>query len=77
MLRLELEGSMQDYEIRVLSSGHAIFIIEARHLSDHAAVRAAKNLAGDRPFEVWRDLDCIYAPPKPPQELRHRSSPVA
>jgi hypothetical protein len=68
---------MLDYEIRVLSAGHAILIIEVRHLSDQAAVRAAKNLAGDRPFEVWRDLDCIYAPPKPPRDPRQRSSPVA
>jgi hypothetical protein len=55
---------MQQYEIRVLSSGHPILIIEATHVSDHAAVRAAKSYARDRPFEVWRNLDCIYAPPK-------------
>jgi hypothetical protein len=58
---------MQQYEIRVLSSGHPISIIEAGYFSDHAAVRSAKNLAKDRPFEVWRGLDCIYAPPKPPR----------
>ncbi len=64
MLCLELVGSMHEYQIRVLSSGHPIVIIEAMHLSDHDAVRAAKNVAGDRPFEVWRGLDCIYAPSK-------------
>jgi len=59
-----LEGSMREYEIRVLSSGHATVIIEQTHLSDHAAVRSARKFAGDLPFEVWRGLDCIYAPEK-------------
>lgn len=54
---------MHEYEIRVLSAGHAVFIIEEMHLSDHAAVRSAKKFAGDRTFEVWRGLDCIYEPP--------------
>ena len=57
---------MHEYEIRVVSSGHAIVVIEEMHISDHAAVRSAKKLAGDRPFEVWRGLDCIYEPPKWP-----------
>lgn len=55
---------MREYEIRVLSSGHATLIIEQTHLSDHAAVRTARKFAGDRHFEVWRGLDCIYAPDK-------------
>ena len=55
---------MREYEIRVLSSGHATLIIEQTHLSDHAAVRAARKFAGDRPFEVWRGVDCIFAPAK-------------
>ena len=68
---------MHEYEIRVLSSGHAIVIIEEMHLCDHAAVRSGRNLAGDRPFEVWRGLDCIYGPPKLPQGLGRQNSPVA
>lgn len=55
---------MREYEIRVLSSGHATVIIEQTHLSDHAAVRSARKFAGNLPFEVWRGLDCIYAPEK-------------
>lgn len=55
---------MREYEIRVLSSGHATLIIEQTHFSDHAAVRAARKYAADRPFEVWRGDDCIYAPEK-------------
>ena len=52
MLGLELVGAMQQYEIRVLSSGHPIVINEATHLSDHAAMKSARDLAGDRQFEV-------------------------
>jgi hypothetical protein len=33
------------------------------HLADTAAIRAAKKLAEARPFEVWRDLQCIYGRP--------------
>ncbi len=52
---------MQEYDIRVLSHGNEA-VIEVMHLSDHAAIRAAKKLAGGKPFEVWRGLDCIYSP---------------
>ena len=67
---------MGEYEIRVLSSGHATLIIEQTHLSDHAAVRSARKFAGDRPFEVWRGIDCIYAPPKasPTADRLHHGS---
>ena len=51
---------MGEYEIRVF--GRSQTVIEVMHLNDHAAIRAAKKLAGDRPFEVWRGLDCIYSP---------------
>jgi len=54
---------MREYEIRVFSHGRSQTVIEVMHLNDHAAIRAAKKMAGDRPFEVWRDLDCIYSPP--------------
>jgi hypothetical protein len=57
---------MREYEIRVLSSGHTTMITEQTHLSDHAAVRSARKFACDRPFEVWRGADCIYAPSKAP-----------
>jgi hypothetical protein len=60
-LVLNLEVFMRDYEIRVQSVGHTTAIIEEVHFSDHGAVRSAKKLAGDNPFEVWRGLDCVYA----------------
>jgi hypothetical protein len=64
LLYLGLVGFMHEYQIRVLSSGHPIVIDDAMHPDDHAAMKSARTLAGDRPFEVWRGLDCIYAPPK-------------
>lgn len=51
---------MIDYEIRILSGGRTQAIIEATHLNDHAAVRAAQKYADGKPFEVWRGLDCVY-----------------
>jgi len=58
-------SSMHEYRIKVLSSGHPIVVIDETHISDHDAVRSAKDLADDKMFEVWRGSECIYAPPKP------------
>ncbi|HET7083851.1 MAG TPA: hypothetical protein VFI23_03710 [Rhizomicrobium sp.] len=69
---------MHEYEIRVLSAGHTVLILEETHLSDHAAVRSGRKFAGDKAFEVWRGLDCIYAPPKarrPPGAGSYPSQP--
>jgi hypothetical protein len=57
---LGMEAFMHGYEIRILSAGHTIAVIEEMHFNDHGAVRSAKKIAGDRRFEVWRGLDCIY-----------------
>ena len=53
---------MQVYEIRVLKDDRysAKVVLEQMHLSDHAAIRAASRLAQGSPFEVWRDLECVY-----------------
>jgi hypothetical protein len=52
---------MHQYEIRILHADKTTdIVIEGAHLSDLAAVRAAKRIAEERPFEVWRDLDCVY-----------------
>lgn len=58
---------MREYEIRVLSGGRPTLIIEEIHLSDHSAVRSARKFAGERPFEVWRGIDCIYAAVEAPR----------
>jgi hypothetical protein len=55
------EISMREYEIRILRADKTTAsVIEVIHLNDNAAIRAAKKIAEARPFEVWRDLDCIY-----------------
>jgi hypothetical protein len=55
-----LGGSMQEYEIRILSGGETHSIVAEVHLSDVAAIRAGKKYAVDNPFEVWRDVQCVY-----------------
>ena len=68
---------MQQYEIRILRADRTTdTVIEVMHLNNNAAIRQAKKIAEARPFEVWRDLDCIYGghlgepllrwPPLPP-----------
>ena len=52
---------MHEYEIRILRADKSTAtVIEVMQLNDHAAVRAGKRIAEASPFEVWRDLDCIY-----------------
>jgi hypothetical protein len=51
---------MHEYEIRLLSAGHTIAIIEEMHLSDHGAITSARKYADGNRFEVWRGDDCIY-----------------
>ncbi len=52
---------MHQYEIRILRADKTTAtVMEVAHLSDLAALKAAKRIAGEKPFEVWRDLDCIY-----------------
>ncbi len=67
---------MHEYEIRILS-GRSETIIEVMHLSDNAAIRAARKLADGKPFEVWRDLDCIYSPPGADGERHFPTAPAA
>lgn len=52
---------MHEYEIRILRADKSTAtVLEVMHLNDHAAIRSARKIAEARPFEVWRDLDCIY-----------------
>jgi hypothetical protein len=62
---------MQDYEIRIRCNGRGYTHIEVMYLNDSSAIRAAEVLAAGRPFEVWRDLDCIYGAPRAAQPLVH------
>ena len=53
---------MPDYEIRVLNDDrYSVAKIHQRALTDdEAAISMAVRLAEGAPFEVWRDLDCVY-----------------
>jgi hypothetical protein len=53
-------STMRTYEIRILSDGKTSAIYMAVHLNDRAAIRAAERMAVGMPFEVWRDMDCVY-----------------
>ena len=65
---------MQDYEIRILCSGRGHTHIGVSHLNDFAAIRAAEILAAGRPFEVWRELECIYGGARAAQGMVHFSA---
>jgi hypothetical protein len=54
---------MQDYEIRIQCNGRGYTHIEILYSNDSTAIRAAEILADGRPFEVWRDLECIHGTP--------------
>lgn len=53
---------MKHYEIRVFNKvGRTSLIYHQIHLGDRAAIVAAMEIAGDRAFDVWRGMDCIFA----------------
>jgi hypothetical protein len=54
---------MNAYEIRIGRKGiKSPDIYSSSHISDHAAVRRAQNLAaGEDVIEVWRGAICVYS----------------
>jgi hypothetical protein len=55
-------GPVENYEIRIRKNGGGPVIYTGTHLSDVAAVRRARAIAGATGIvEVWRGDDCIYA----------------
>jgi hypothetical protein len=54
---------MDTYEIRIARKGiKSADIYSSSHISDHAAVRRAQNLAAsDDIVEVWRGATCVYS----------------
>jgi hypothetical protein len=54
---------MDTYEIRIARKGiKSTDIYSSSHISDHAAVRRAQNLAAsDDIVEVWRGASCVYS----------------
>jgi hypothetical protein len=58
-----VESSMQEYEVRVLAARSSpSLIMKTMHFTDIEAIRAGRKIAGDHPFEVWRDMECIHGP---------------
>jgi len=52
---------MKHYEIRVFNSqGRTSLIFHKLHVNDQAAIFAAKEIAGDQAFDLWRGMDCIF-----------------
>jgi hypothetical protein len=57
------ELAMDTYEIRIIRKGiKSPDIYSSSHISDHAAVRRARNLAASEDLvEVWRGATCVYS----------------
>ena len=52
---------MHYYEIRVVGDdGKTSLILTEFRNDDDAAIRAAKTIARDHKFVIWRGLTCIY-----------------
>ena len=53
---------MPEYEIHVLKDDRysAAMIHQQISMDDDAAISQAAHLADGAPFEVWRELDCVY-----------------
>jgi len=53
---------MPDYEIRLLNDDRysAAKVHQRTLMDDEAAISVGARLAKGAPFEVWRDLDCVY-----------------
>lgn len=52
---------MKYYEIRVFNAaGRTSIIYHRLHTNDQAAILAGKEIAGDRAFDLWRGMDCVF-----------------
>lgn len=52
---------MNDYEIRIFKAdGTPSLIAVESHMVDQAAIRSARMMADKNPYEVWRDVECIW-----------------
>ena len=53
---------MKHYEIRVFNKlGRTSLIFHQIHQDDRSAIQAAKQIAGEQGFDLWRGMDCIFA----------------
>jgi len=68
---------VREYEIRLLHADRTTdTIMMIMHFNDNAAIRAARKFAEARPFEVWRDMDCIYGRALSPPSRSGQSSDI-
>jgi len=52
---------MENYEIRLVRRQGQSVVYASTYLSDYAAVRGARMMAGsDDGIEIWRGMHCIY-----------------
>lgn len=52
---------MHEYEIRVLNNRLSTsLIMKTVQPSDGSAINTGRKIADGQPFEVWRELQCVY-----------------
>jgi hypothetical protein len=61
---------MRYYEVRLLSAVGMSAPMEVASLTDRAAIRQGRKLAGSRPFEIWKGLDRVYESPNSPRRAK-------
>jgi hypothetical protein len=53
---------MKEYEIRLFDdSGKTTLVFHRLHADDQVAIEEAIDLAGDRAFDLWRGMHCLFA----------------
>ena len=50
---------MTHYEVRVFDEAGRSLIYHRQYENDRSAIEAAKALADDQPFDLWRGMECI------------------
>jgi hypothetical protein len=62
-LAIQNEIAMNTYEIRIVRKDiKSPDVYSSSHISDHAAIRRARNLADrEDKVEVWRGTTCVYS----------------
>jgi len=52
---------MKSYDVRVFEDCGRSLIYHRQYTNDRAAIEAAKALADEKPFDLWRGMVCIIA----------------
>lgn len=51
---------MKYYEVRVFDEAGPTLIYHRQHGDDRSAIEAAKAIAGDKAFDLWRGMECLF-----------------